>query len=65
MYFYSFGIFGSVDVGVSTTVEWTDGVYTFRLKVRSGHLFLDQIKTETGFSGMLGVDWSPVWMEQL
>ena len=65
MYWLSFGIFGSSEVPVDTAVEWDDGVSYFRLDVRSGHLFLDQTITGTGFDGVLGIDWGPIWMAQL
>lgn len=65
MYWLSFGIFGGVTTAtpVDTSIEWTDGVDIFRLNVRSGHLFLDEAITATSFSGVLGVDWAPIWMK--
>ena len=62
MFWLSFGIFGSSDVATDTSVIWTDSVDTFRLDVRSGHLFLDQTITALGFAGVLGIDWAPVKM---
>jgi len=64
MYWLSFGIFGSSDIAEDLFVEWTDGVDTFRLDVRSGYLFLDQTITATGWYGELGLDWAPITMDQ-
>ena len=64
MYWLSFGIFGSSDTTTDTSVAWDDGVDFFRLDVRSGALFLDQTITVTGFEGVLGIDWAPIWMKK-
>jgi len=65
MYWLSFGIFGGGGTATDTSTIWTDGVSTFRLDVRSGHLFLDQAFTPLGFDGIIITDWGPVKMEGL
>jgi len=66
MYWLSFGIFGgtTTETPVDTAVYWDDGITYFRLDIRSGYLFLDQAITVTGFSGVLGIDWAPIWREK-
>lgn len=64
MYWLSFGMFGGPEVAEASIV-FTDGVDVFRLDVRSGHLFLDQALTPTGFNGVLGIDWGPIFMKNL
>lgn len=66
MYWLSFGIFAgsSTATPVDTSLYWDDGVSYFRLNVRSGRLFLDQAITPTGFDGVLGIDWAPIFAEK-
>jgi hypothetical protein len=50
-----------VDTGAPSSIEWSDGVDTFRLDIRLDALLLDKVLTPPGFSGTEDVHWENIW----
>ncbi len=52
-----------IDISGNNPLTWTDGVDTFRLNIRSDELYLDQVLSDTGFSGSSPGDWDSIWIK--